>query len=107
MTSLHPTAVALAKAEDDYADALAKLATLKAIRRVKRTKHREAITKVLTEDPTVTNVDLAARFAVTEGTIRNIRSTLPPTTAGNQDRFRRGSGALVRNVRRTLPPTTP
>jgi hypothetical protein len=79
MTALHPAAVALAKAEDDYADALAQLATLKALRRAKRAKHREEITKALIDDPTVTNVDLAARFGVTEGTIRNIRRTLTPT----------------------------
>jgi hypothetical protein len=78
MTTLHPTAVALAKVEADYRDILAELATTKAIRRSLRARHRKAIIKAIADNPDATNVDLAARFGVTEGTVRNARRTITP-----------------------------
>jgi hypothetical protein len=80
MTELDPTAIDLAKIETDYDKALARLATIKAMRRIKRRDHKDAIAAALTAEPTTTNVNLAARFAVTEGTIRNIRRGLATPT---------------------------
>jgi hypothetical protein len=80
MTELDPTAIDLARIEADYDKALARLAMIKAMRRMKRRDHKAAIAAVLTAEPTATNVDLAARFAVTEGTIRNIRRGLATPT---------------------------
>jgi fumarate hydratase class II len=79
MNELHPTAIELAKIEADYAKTLAKLATLKAARRDKKREHKAAIVDAINETPDATHVDLAARFAVTEGTIRHIRRELAPT----------------------------
>jgi hypothetical protein len=80
MTELDPTAIDIAKIEADYDKALARLATIKAMRRIKRRDHKDAIAAALTAEPTATNVDLAARFAVTEGTVRKIRRTTTPVT---------------------------
>lgn len=80
MSNLDPTALVLADVEADYDEALAELARIKVMRRLKRRAHRDAIVTALTNAPTVTNVDLAARFAVTEGTIRNIRRSLATPT---------------------------
>jgi hypothetical protein len=78
MTELHPTAIDLAKIEANYDKAILRLSTIKATRRALRLAHKDAIVKALTTEPTATNVDLGARFAVTEGTIRNIRRGLTP-----------------------------
>jgi hypothetical protein len=80
MTELHPTAIDLAKAEAEYDKALARLATIKAARRARRRARLAAIAAALTAEPDATNVDLAARFAVTEGTVRNIRRGLATPT---------------------------
>jgi len=76
MRELHPTAIELAKIEADYDKTFAKLASLKAARRDKKREHKAAIIDAINETPDATHVDLAARFAVTEGTIRHIRLEL-------------------------------
>jgi hypothetical protein len=78
MTALDQTAIDRARAEADYAMALAALSRLKTARTASRAAHRSAIEAEIAEG-NATNVDLAARFAVTEGTIRNIRQALGPT----------------------------
>lgn len=73
MTDLHPTAVDLAKIETEYTKLTARLAALKAARRDKKRELRAAIIEAAA-NPDATHVDLAARFGVTEGTIRYIRN---------------------------------
>lgn len=80
MTELDPIAIELAKIEASYDKASARLAMIKATRRMKRRERNDAIAATLTYEPTATNVDVAARFAVTEGTIRNIRRGLATHT---------------------------
>lgn len=80
MTELHQTAIDLARINADYDKTFARLARIKALRRTRRIEHRSAIVAALTAEPTTTNVDLAARFAVTEGTIRNVRLELATNT---------------------------
>jgi len=41
-----------------------------------KSAHKTAIIEAINETPDATHVDLAARFAVTEGTIRQIRRNM-------------------------------
>jgi len=76
MNDLHPAATELTKIEAEYTKILAKLAAIKATRRACKRAHKAAIIEAITETPDATHVDLAARFAVTEGTIRQIRRNM-------------------------------
>lgn len=76
MNELHPTAIELAKIEADYAKTVARLAVLKAARRDKKREHKAAIIEAIKANPDATHVDLAAPFAVTEGTVRHLRREL-------------------------------
>jgi len=76
MNDLHPTATELRRVEVEYTRTLAKLAAIKATRRVCKSAHKTAIIEAINETPDATHVDLAARFAVTEGTIRQIRRNM-------------------------------
>lgn len=76
MNELHPTATDLAKAEAEYVRAVARLAALRDTRRTRKAEHRAALIEAIKDSPDVTHVDIAARFGVTEGTIRNLRREL-------------------------------
>jgi hypothetical protein len=73
---LHPTASKLEDAEIEYAIALRRLSIIRNQRNAARREHRSAIVSTITDQPTMTNVDIAAWFNVAEGTIRNIRKTI-------------------------------
>lgn len=76
MNELHPTAIELAKIEADYVKTIAKLNAIKTTRRACKRAHKAAIIEAITGTPDATHVDLAARFGVTEGTIRQIRRNM-------------------------------
>lgn len=87
MTDLDPTAQALGRAEAEYSKARARLAALKSARVAARAVHRAAIIAAVTSNPEASHVEVAARFGVTEGTIRGIRRSIglqPAPDATNQ-----------------------
>lgn len=76
MNELHPIAVELAKIQAEYDRTVARLAAIKATRRDKKRELRAAIVEAINANPDATHVDLAAPFAVTEGTVRHLRRDL-------------------------------
>jgi len=73
--SLHPIAVELAELDKIMARQRAALATTKTRRLELKTQLVDAIRAAIREDPTETNVALAARFGLrSETSVRNIRN---------------------------------
>lgn len=74
MDGLHQTAIMLAKAELDYVKAASRLAAFAAARAAAKAARNAAIVAAISENPERTNVEIAAHFGVSEGTIRIVRS---------------------------------
>lgn len=76
MTEAHPSVAALRQSEKEYAKAVARLAAAKAARLARRTEHRNAMIQAIMDNPDMTHVDIASRYGVSEGSIRNLRREL-------------------------------
>lgn len=77
MSTLHPIAEALARAEKNFTRRRAALVALKTHRDKLRQDLSEAIVSAITSEPTATNVELAARFGLrSETSIRRIRHAM-------------------------------
>lgn len=77
MSELHPIAVELATAEKNFIRQRAIMAALKSRRDQLRQDLNAAIRQAITDDPTATNVALAAHFGLrSETSVRRIRASL-------------------------------